>query len=166
MKKILLASTLLLSSMTYAAELNIAVVDMNEAVQKSPNMLRIQKRLDESFSSRHSDIMKKINVATTKNEELIKNSSVMAPKDRDALVQELSAMQKEIDSLQSKFQEDYHAKRNTTLKKFYDKVSQVTQQLAKEKGYDLILSTVTVPFADKHLDITADLAKRIQSIKD
>ncbi len=161
MKKLLLTSLLCSGVALQAADLNIAVVDINKIVQQSPKMIKIQKSIDHDFADRHQAIMKKVNAANEKNDKLVKNSSVLTQSEKESLIKELTTLQGEIESLQQSFQKDYDSRRNTDFQAFFKQVNEVTQALAKENHYDLILSTAATPFAGDKLDITKQLSDRV-----
>lgn len=162
MKKMIITTLLLCTGLcSYAADLNIAVVDINKVVQQSPKMAKIQKSIDHDFADRHTAIMKKVQIANEKNDELVKNSSILTQEKKEGLIKELTALQSEIDSLQKSFQKDYETRRNNDFQAFFKQVNAVTQKLAAERHFDLILSSAATPFAGEKLDVTTELSKRV-----
>lgn len=162
MMKKMIITLLLATSTIMAAPLNIAVVNMNQVLQASPQMVQVQASLDKTFSPKHAAIVKQVEAVKKDSRRLQRDGSVMKSDEREALAKKINDAKEAVMRAQAKFQQDYEKARASALQEIFGRINAITTKFAKEKHFDLILNRNTVPYADNSLDVTSELIKRIK----
>ena len=89
----------------------------------------------------------------------------MSDSDRNKQEQELNRQLRDLQRLQSNFRDDLNLRKNEELGKLQRVVLSAIKDVAKTKGYDLVLAEGVV-YAAPQVDITNDvLAKLTQDVK-
>ncbi len=162
-KSVLMLSILLLSSglpVLAAAELKIGVVNTTRLLQESPQARESRKSLEREFSPREKKLREDQKRFKEKEEQLMRDSAVMSDAKRRKAERELLAMKRELQRSQEEFREDLNIRQNEELNKLQKVISRIIDELAREKGYDLILGE-NVIHAAKHIDITPQILERL-----
>ncbi|HFC53276.1 MAG TPA: OmpH family outer membrane protein [Gammaproteobacteria bacterium] len=162
MKHVVVLSLLLLFCLpaSAVAELKIGVVNTVRLLQESPQAKESRKNLEREFSPREKKLREDEKRFKEKEEQLMRDSAVMSDAKRRKAERELLAMKRELQRSQDEFREDLNIRQNEEFGKLQKIISRIIDELAKEKGYDLILGE-NVIHAAEHIDITSEILERL-----
>ncbi|MGA7122560.1 MAG: OmpH family outer membrane protein [Polyangiaceae bacterium] len=156
--RLVLATTLAvlvsLSGKTVAAQMKVAVVDVQRAVMQTEDGLRAQATLKKIFDSRQQEINKKQVEMQKQKEEIDKQSRVLS---QQALQKKVDDWQKQMVELQGTFVEynkELEKKQKELTDPIFERVIGAIKRLAGTDGYDLIVDRATVAFSRSDLDLT------------
>lgn len=162
-KKIALFFGLMFAATVAVAELKIGFVNVPKVLEKAPQAESAKKRLEKEFSPRDKSLVAQQKEIQTLEERMTKDAQVMSESERRNLEKDVANKQREAKRAQQEFSEDFNLRRNEELGKLQRKIVEVIRALAKDEGYDLLL-TDGVIFAGEQLDVTAQVQKRLSAI--
>lgn len=162
MKNVYLASivalvTGLLTLSAQAAEVKLAVVDMQAVLQKAPQIAKINEALTHQFKSRQEGIVKAQNELQKEASNLQKNSAVMKTDERTNLESKLMTDQNKVKSMIAAFQSDLSKRQSESLHGFSQQLDSVVSKVAAQSGYDLVIQKGSTLYAKNNLDITQQI---------
>jgi len=159
--KILFSALLLFGlSVVEAAELKIGVVNTARVLQEAPQARSSSKNLEKEFAPRERKLLDSQKKIKEKEERLMRDSAVMSESERRKSERDLLAMKRELKRSQEEFREDLNIRRNEEFGKLQRIISRIIDELAKEKGFDLILGE-NVIYATDSIDITKQILERL-----
>lgn len=139
---------------TAAAEMKIAVVDVQRAVMQTEDGLRAQATLKKLFDSRQQELNKNQTDLQKQKEEIDKQSKVLS---QQALQKKVDDWQKQMVELQSTFVEynkELEKKQREMQEPILDRIMTTIKRIAGTDGFDLIVDRATVAYARSDLDLT------------
>jgi outer membrane protein len=139
---------------TVAAEVKVAVVDVQRAVMQSEDGLRAQATLKKVFDSRQQEINRKQQDLQKQKEDIDKQSRVLS---QQALQKKVDDWQKQMVELQTTFVEynkELEKKQKELTDPIFERVIGAIKRIAGSDGYDLIVDRATVAFSRSDLDLT------------
>jgi outer membrane protein len=156
--RLVLAATLAVlvsfSGKTVAAQVKVAVVDVQRAVMQTEDGLRAQATLKKMFDSRQQEINKKQIELQKQKEDIDKQSRVLS---QQALQKKIDDWQKQMVELQTTFVEynkELEKKQKELTDPIFERVIGAIKRVAGTDGYDLIVDRATVAFSRSDLDLT------------
>ncbi|MEJ2059529.1 MAG: OmpH family outer membrane protein [Gammaproteobacteria bacterium] len=145
-----------LASQAADANLKIAVVNVSELMQKSPQAQAANDALKQKFSARESDLMKKRQALQKLNEQMKNEGDVMSAKKKENLQNEINDKSRTFSRELSAFQEDFNSARNEALGKLQKQIYNAIVQISEQGHYDIVLAN-NVVYASKRVDITNEV---------
>ncbi|MCH9755447.1 MAG: OmpH family outer membrane protein [Gammaproteobacteria bacterium] len=146
--------TSLLAISARAAEVKLAVVDMQAVLQKAPQIAKINEALTRQFKGRQDSIVKAQNELQKEASNLQKNAAVMKADERNILENKLMTDQNKVKSMIASFQSDLSKKQSESLHSFSQQLDGVVSKVAVQSGYDLVIQKGSTLYAKNDLDIT------------
>ncbi len=143
-----------------AAEIKIGVVSLGRVFQEAPQARTTAKKLEKEFSPRKKKLQESEKRIKEKEERLLRDSAVMNETERRKSERELISMKRALKRSQEEFREDLNIRQNEEFNKLQQIISRVIDELAKEKGFDLILGE-NVIFASSEIDVTQEVLDRL-----
>ncbi len=143
-----------------AADLKVGVVNAAKVLEDAPQAEAARRRLEKEFAPRDQDLVAMQKKLRGMEEKLEKDGAIMSDAERMRIERDLTAQKREIRRDQDSFREDFNMRRNEELSKLQRQVSDVIVALARENGFDLIL-TDGVLYASDKVDITEQVLKRL-----
>jgi outer membrane protein len=137
-----------------AAQVKVAVVDVQRAVMQTEDGLRAQATLKKIFDSRQQEINKKQQELQKQKEDIDKQSHVLS---QQALQKKVDDWQKQMVELQTTFVEynkELEKKQKELTDPIFERVIGAIKRVAGTDGYDLIVDRATVAFSRSDLDLT------------
>jgi outer membrane protein len=137
-----------------AAQMKVAVVDVQRAVMQTEDGLRAQATLKKLFDSRQQEINKKQQDMQKQKEDIDKQSHVLS---QQALQKKVDDWQKQMVELQQTFVEynkELEKKQKELTDPIFERIMGAIKRVAGSDGYDLILDRATVAFSRSDLDLT------------
>jgi outer membrane protein len=157
LRPLLACSALFVFSHVAAAQVKIAVVDIQSAVFKSAEIIKANEDMQATFKPRQD----KINLLASEIQALqtqLQNSNGKLTPAQEADIQANGAKkQRELKYAQDDLQSDVDAFRNDTLQKTSVKMNEVIKKVAEAKGLDLVVDSQTAHFFKPVLDITEEV---------
>lgn len=137
-----------------AAQMKVAVVDVQRAVMQTEDGLRAQATLKKLFDSRQQELNKRQNDLQKQKEDIDKQSKVLS---QQALQKKVDDWQKQMVELQTTFVEynkELEKKQKELTDPIFERVIGAIKRVAGTDGYDLIVDRATVAFSRGDLDLT------------
>jgi outer membrane protein len=149
-----LAAAVLSFGAPAAAQMKMAVVDVQRAVMQTEDGLRAQATLKKLFDSRQQELNKKQIDMQKQKEDIDRQSHVLSAA---ALQKKVEDWQKQMVELQSTFSEynkELEKRQKELTDPIFERIIGVIKRVAGQDGYDLIVDRATVAFARSDLDLT------------
>jgi outer membrane protein len=153
-------SILLLTAPLAAAQMKIAVVDMQRAVMETEDGLRAQATLKKLFDRRQQELDARQDELKRSRDDIEKQAKVLS---KEALERRMAEWQQSMAELQNVFMEfnkELQKEQNKMTQPILNRVVSVLRQLAAQDGYDAILERNAVPYVRTDLDITDRVIQR------
>lgn len=134
-----------------AQQLRVGYVDMKQVLDNAPQVLEGREKLDLEFRPRNETLEFQERQTQTMEDRLQKGDLSEDAKIR--LDRELRDMRRNINRQKEDLRDELSFRRTEEVQKLEDQINQAVQAIARDSGYDLILSSPVV-YADPSLDIT------------
>jgi len=134
-----------------AQQLRVGYVDMKQVLDNAPQVLAGREKLDLEFRPRNETIEFQERQAQTMDDRL--QMGDLAEDARIRLDRELREMRRNVNRQKEDLRDELSFRRTEEVQKLEDQINQAVQEIARDNGYDLILSSPVV-YADPSLDIT------------
>lgn len=154
---------LFVTTFASADNLKVAVLDVQQILQKSSKMAAINDQLTKQFKPRQDKLAAAQKVLQDESDDLNKNAATMNANDRNKLQDKIIADKANFEGMAVSFRRDLAAAQNQDLQGFMAKLTGVVNGIAKSDNYDLILQRSGVPFAKDSLDITNQVLKALDA---
>lgn len=148
-----------LSANSYA-DMKVGFVNVARLLEKAPQAEQAKKELEREFSPRDKKLAGEAKEIKAMEERLAKDAAVMSESERDKLDKEILNRKREAKRTQDEFREDFNLRRNEELTQLQKEIFEAIQSLAKEGGYDLLL-TDGVVYASEGIDVTSEVEKKL-----
>jgi outer membrane protein len=149
---------------SYATDIKIGFVNPVKILETAPQVKAANARLEREFAPEERKINQKQNALRKLEDKLSKNSSILSENELSRLNNKIVKSKRELRRAQEEFREDYNIKRSAELDKLQKKIYDAIKLLAKEEGYDLIVSDGVI-VASKKVDITVQVLARLKKMK-
>jgi outer membrane protein len=143
----------------HAQELKIGYVDVGRVLD--PQAKAIMKNMEKEFGGRQKDLAGKQKDLRDSEEKLMRDAAIMSESERDKAERELYNRKRDLRREQDEFKEDLNIRKNEELGKLQKSALSAAADIAKEEGYDLVVSD-GVMFASQRIDITEKLLKKLK----
>jgi outer membrane protein len=153
------------TTVAIAQELKIGFVDTTRVLKDAPQADLARKKLEHEFAPRDEKIVNMQKRLKTLDDRQNKDLAVMSDTARRKLERDMIELKRDIKRAKEEFTEDFNLRRNEELTKLQKLISQMTVAVAKEDGYDIVLSD-SVLYTSKRVDITEKILARLRASKD
>lgn len=154
--------TLLSSSVTQAADLKMATIDLRQIMLGSSEAKAIEAKLKKEFGPRDQELISKDKSFKETVEKLQRNAAIMSVAERTKLEKEAGMKQKELQRLQAKFQEEGSKRQQEETQKFLDKVKKSVTQIALKEKLEVVFLSDAVPYCNNpQMDITQKVIQNL-----
>jgi outer membrane protein len=134
-----------------AQQLRVGYVDMKQVLDNAPQVLAGREKLDLEFRPRNETIEFQERQAQAMEDRL--QMGDLTEDARLRLDRELREMQRNVNRQKEDLRDELSFRRTEEIQKLEDQINQAVDEIARNNGYDLILSSPVV-YADPSLDIT------------
>lgn len=163
--KISLFLVLMFAANLCYAELKIGFVNVAKVLEKAPQAAKAKERLEKEFSPRDKHLVAQQKEIKTLEEKLARDASVMSESERHKLERDIIGKKREAQRSQQEFSEDFNMRRNEELGKLQRRIVEAIRALAKEEGFDLLL-TDGVIYAGEQIDVTDQVQEKLSNLSD
>lgn len=139
----------------------IAVIDFQRAVNETNEGKAAQAKLDGMYSSRRGEIEKMERELATEIEDFKSRAMILSESARGDAEQQLMAKQQRFQQLYVQYEQEMQQTYLTLLQDLDTKMRTISEKVAKEKGYDLVIDRAAVVYmGGTTVDMTDELVKR------
>lgn len=142
-------------SVVYAADLKVAVVNIQKVFAASPQAKSADRDFKKEFQPREAKIKYAVEDLQQAIKNYQRNSSVMSSKEKAETEQKLTNQRNNIQQQQAQLQQDMQSEQNKLMQNVLAKIKVSIHKVAKQQKYDLVLQSNTVPYYDSAYDITS-----------
>ncbi|MGB0720239.1 MAG: OmpH family outer membrane protein [Bdellovibrionales bacterium] len=147
------------------AQTSIAVVDVDRLLKDADAAVALQKKRNAEREKLLSELSKKEQALRDKSKSFIEKRADM---EEDERLKEQKAYETELldaRRLTEEHKRAFEIASNKSLLQLQDLVTQIVTDIAKEKGYNLVISSRNVVSGSGDLDITEETLKRMNAKK-
>ena len=134
-----------------AQQLRVGYVDMKQVLDNAPQVLAGREQLDLEFRPRNETIEFQERQAQSMEDRLQMGDLQEDAKTR--LDREIREMRRNVNRQKEDLRDELSFRRTEEVQKLEDQINLAVQEIARNNGYDLILSSPVI-YADPSLDIT------------
>ena len=174
LKKVaVLAGVLMLSGvgMTHAAQtaaampsgIKVAIVNVQELLQKSPRVASLSKKLEAQFKSRQDTIGAEQKSLQDELDKFKKESPTMSKSDQDKTQKKISDERAALVKKVVQYQQDLQKEQNKVMQGILGDLNGIVSNIAKNQNYNLVLDSQAVIYAGDGNDITKEVEKQFNS---
>ena len=164
MHKLLIAGALALPlSLAQAADVKIGFVSIAKILNSAPQAESASKRLEQEFAPRKKGLDEAQKSLRKLEEKIAKDGAVMSESQRRTVENDFRNQARELKRSSDEFREDFNLRRNEELGKFQKQVLDVINSVAKEDGFDLVVTDSATLYASPQVDVTEKVLKRLTS---
>jgi outer membrane protein len=145
-----------------AADLKIGFVNPVKVMELAPQVQDANKRLQDEFAPREREVSQAAQEIKGMEERLDRDEATMTNDEASRLRRDIMAKKRDLKRTQDEFREDYNIKRSEELDKLQKRIYKAIESLAKEDGYDLIVSDGVI-YASEQVDITETVLSRLKN---
>ncbi len=148
---ILLMLFMLVATPATAQQLRVGYVDMKQVLDNAPQVIAGREKLDLEFRPRNETIEFQERQVQDMDDRLQMGN--LTEDARTRLDRELREMRRNVNRQKEDLRDELSFRRTEEVQKLEDQINEAVQEIARNNGYDLILSSPVV-YADPSLDIT------------
>ena len=148
---LLLTLFVLVAGPATAQQLRIGYVDMKQVLDNAPQVLAGREKLDLEFRPRNENIEFQERQVQAMDDRL--QMGDLTEDARIRLERELREMRRNVNRQKEDLRDELSFRRTEEVQNLEDQINEAVQLIARDNGYDLILSSPVI-YADSSLDIT------------
>jgi outer membrane protein len=157
----IVAMLLLAAAVPAQADTKIAVVNGDQIIQNAPQAKAANDKLKGEFDKRKTDLEAQGKQLQDDMQKFQRDGDTMTPDQKAKTARDLDARRVDFGYAQQKLQEDFQSRYRELSAGLSSKIHDVIIQVAKEKGYDLVLGDAV--YANASIDITDEVLKRLSA---
>ncbi len=141
LKKVIFSLILLLSSLSLTSQTKVAHIDTYELITNMPEMLEVQKQLEQYGNELQNDI-REMEAALRARIELYQSEAPDKTDDENKeRLEEIQGMEDNIRLYMNQVYQEMQKKEQELTKPILDKAIKVIQEVGKENGFDYVLDS-------------------------
>ena len=161
---ILAFSVLTFTSSFAAAEVKIAVVDVQNAILQSEEAKRLLTQIQEEFKGEEDEIRKIQSEAAALLERMNKDADVMSDAEKRRLQQQIESMNNDFVYLRQKLQRQIEERQKELFTGIDSKVQKAIEELVLSEDYDMILPRGAVLYVTDLYNITRKVTEKLNQL--
>ena len=144
-----------------APRLRVAFVDTARILRDSDLAKAASQRLQQTFEPRRRKLAELGQRIDALRNKLLDGNAQMSDDQRLAAQQQLQDLGREFRDDQQAFAEDLNAQRNADVSRILDKANAIVDQVAREKGCDIVFQSAV--YVNPRIDITDDVIRALDA---
>ena len=140
-KKVIFSLIFLFSSLSLTSQSKVAHIDTYELISNMPEMLEVQKQLEQYSNERMNEIREMRSAVRTKLELYKSEADEKKPEENKERLQEIEGMEENIELYEYQIIQDMQKMQEELMKPIYDEAFKVIQEVGKENGFDYVLDS-------------------------
>ena len=159
------AAVMLMAGFTtvQAADVHIAIVDMQQIMTKSKQAEKLRGDLEKRFSTKKNDLQKSAEAFKADIEKLKRDEAVMSKADKEKLQKKITEEQQSLQQRQYALQQEAMTAQNEAVQSMIENVRNTVKKIAAEDKIDIAIAKEAAIYLDDKYDITAKVLKRMAS---
>lgn len=145
-----------------AKDLKLGVVSVDAIFKNAPQAAVINNKLKGMLDSSKVKLQAMGKAIQESQEKLKKDELILSKAQKEEAQKSYISSVKEIRETEARLKSEIESARNQALAEFRFTVRKIVNEIAEEKGYDLILSE-GVAFSKKKFDLTEEVIKKLKS---
>lgn len=146
-----------------AADMKVAVVNVQQVLQQSPRVAAMSKKLEGQFKSRQTTINAEQKDLQDALDNFKKESPTMTDSQRTATEKKLTDQRADLVKQVVAYQKDLQAEQTKVMQNILGDLNSVVSSIAKTNGYTLVLDSQAVVYPGSSTDVTKDVAKQFNN---
>ena len=155
---LLLAAGVNIAIAADAAPLKVAIVNVQDVLQKSPRVNAISKKLESDFKARQTKISDEQKSLQNELDKFKKDSTTMSQKEKDSMQKKITNDKADLVKQVVAYQQDLQKEQQKVMQGILKDLNGIVTKIAKSQNYTLVLDSQAVIFAADGSDITKDVA--------
>ena len=140
----------------------IGFVDPVRLIERAPHGAKALESLEDEFRTRDEELKNLHDRIQAMEADLEKNILVMDATDAQTRQREIENLKRRLARSQQEAREDYNLRRNEELAKLQTLVRQVIVDLARDRGFDLVVEQAV--YVSDAVDITAQVLEVLEKL--
>ncbi|AKC59857.1 OmpH family outer membrane protein [Blochmannia endosymbiont of Polyrhachis (Hedomyrma) turneri] len=140
----------------------IAIVNISDIFQQSAQRAIIAKQLEEEFKDRAIELQSIEQNLQQKIHNLQRDSSTMRVSERNNLEKSIMDQREEFSNKAKSFQQDNQLRQTEERDKILNMIQKIVTNVAKREGYELVIDSSAIAYANNIQDITDDILKQVK----
>lgn len=159
----LMSFMLCTTTSAFAGDMHIGVLNMQELLQKLPQMKKIGEDLKKQFGDKQKNLVSAQDSFKKDAEKFKRDNAVMSDKDKQAAEDKLFKQQQDLQTMQMDLQRDYMAAQNKQVDGLMNKIKETVEKVATQEKFDLVLVNASIAYSKKDMDLTSKVLKEMGS---
>lgn len=139
----------------------IGYVDMKRLLENAPQVVSSREQLDQEFRPRDDAILADESRLARMEQELA-TAENLGDEERAAQEREIRNLRRSIERRREDLREEFNFRRNEAARSVRDEIDIAVQTVARQQGYDLVLSSPVV-YASDAINITDQILEFLRS---
>jgi Skp family chaperone for outer membrane proteins len=154
------------SPLAYAQAIKIGTFDGDRVLKESKRWARDKEAFDKKQKQWEQALEKKAAELKALEESLKKKAGMLSDQARKAMEREYEQKRIEFERTRQDAKDDLKPMYEQILERFNKNLMAVVKKLGQEEKYTLILETAVVPYVSKEIDITDQVIKAFDAVKE
>jgi len=146
-----------------AADMKVAIVNVQQLLQSSPRVATLSKKLEGQFKDRQTKIGDEQKSLQDELDKFKKESPTMSQKEKDKTQKKISDERSELVKKVVAYQQDLQKEQNKVMQNILGDLNGIVSTIAKAQSYTLVLDSQAVIYAGDGNDITKEVEKQFNS---
>lgn len=163
MKRVLvLLTSLFFVCSTYAAELKVGVVNLDEVLQKSGLAMQLNAKISTDFQPRQDQLNAAQKKLQDSIDQLTYTSYKLTPEQRLSLQTQINTQRRDLEKMSQSLQADLATAQSQSVQTLLGKLNTVIQKIAKDGQYDMITSTANMLYLNNSINLTPQVIDQLK----
>ncbi len=146
-----------------AAEgMKIGAVNALRVLEQSPQADAAKKKIEREFAPRDRELVAEQKKLKELEDRLSKDGAIMSESERRNLERDIISKKRDLKRSQDEFREDLNFRRNEEFSKIQKDIVESIQEVAKEKGYDIVLGEGVI-YASPQADMSSLVIEKLKA---
>jgi len=145
----------------YVCAGKIGYVDMDELINKSPQILAAREKLTAEFQSQYDSLREKEADLEKLEEHITRDGPIMTPDELNKLQERARLLDRQIRRFKEDLKDAISIRNSQILDEIQDKLKDTVSAYAQENGYDAILINAIL-YVSEEIDLTDEILQRLR----
>ncbi|GEM_PF-951140 len=138
----------------------IGYVDMDELINKSPQILAAREKLTAEFQSQYDALREKESDLEKLEEHITRDGPIMTPEELGRLQERARLLERQIRRFKEDLKDAISIRNSQILDEIQNKLKATVSAYARENGYDAILINAIL-YVSEDMDLTEEILQRL-----
>lgn len=135
-------------------------VDARRLIEQAPQGQQQIRELEAEFAERNRELQVSFQLFKDQEEDLEKNRLVMTEEELADRIEDLRALERQLQRAQREYNEDYARRRNQRLNKLDKQITEVIVEVAKRENLDVVFRQAV--YASPEIDLTDQVLEELK----